>query len=197
MTQIKAVILVLATQLLFSINVFSQNFKDGDIVFIKHKELLGKSILPNGKSNFNFVGIIFFENETPMVYYAAQPLSKCSFNDFIELSDKKSFQIKYLSEEESLTKEMIEAMHAFTISKLGFAYDNELKLDNEIYYNAEFVWKIYSGVLGLDLSIPRQIRDYKENNPTTIELLKESYGDAILDEKIVSIGDIFQSQFLD
>jgi hypothetical protein len=48
--------------------LFAQLYRDGDIIFIKNKAIKGKTLLPNGKSKFNFAGIIFIEKEGPTVY---------------------------------------------------------------------------------------------------------------------------------
>jgi hypothetical protein len=176
---------------------FAQDFRNGDIIFINHKHTKGKSPVPNGKSKFNYVGIVFIENNVPMVYHSMQPLSKCSVEEFVSLSENKAFERKYLGEEELLTNEIIESMHKYALSKLGSSYDNSLKLNNGSLYNAEFVWEIYQVATGIALCIPREIRDYKSENAATSEFLTDAYGETILSEKIVAIGDLYQSQFLD
>lgn len=175
----------------------SQTYHNGDVVFIKNKFSKGKSVLPNGKSKFNYVGILFIENKIPVVYHATEPLSKCTFSEFLDLSEEKEFKIKYLSEDELLNSEAIEKMHNYALTKLGSSYDNALSLDNDKLYNAEFVWNIYQNAIGLALCIPRPIKDFKDDNPVTIDFLTEAYGPGILEQKIISVGDLFQSQFLD
>lgn len=192
---------VFITRLLFCLllptSLYSQSFHNGDVVFIKNKFSKGKSVLPNGKSKFNYVGILFIENKVPVVYHATEPLSKCTFSEFIDLSEEKEFKIKYLSEEELLNNAAVEKMHNFALAKLGSAYDNALSLDNDKLYNAEFVWKIYEEATGLALCIPRPIKDFKADNSAAIDFLTEAYGSDILEQKIISVGDLFQSQFLD
>lgn len=173
------------------------NFQDGDVIFIKNKETKGKSLLPNGKSKFNYVGIIFMENNVPVVYHSKEPLSKCSFDEFMKMADNKEYDIKQLAEKDLMTADAIRTMHNLAIAKLGTAFDNSLKLNNEVFYNAEFVWKIYQAGTGVPLCIPREIKEYKVDNPMAIEFLTEAYGEAILNEKIVTVGDLYQSQFLE
>jgi hypothetical protein len=96
-----------------------------------------------------------------------------------------------------LTNKVITAMHNFALEKLGTNYDNKLSLNSDDLYNAEFIWKIYNNTLELSLSIPREIKDYKVENSLAIDFLKDAYGPEILKEKIVSIGDLYQSQFLE
>jgi hypothetical protein len=176
---------------------YSQTYKNADIIFIKNKETKGKSLLPNGKSKFNYVGIIFIENNVPMVYHSSQPLSKSTLDDFLKLSSDGDFSVKRLIESELLSADIIGAMHTFAKAKLGSTYDNQLNLNNENLYNPEFVWKIYKSALGLPLSAPKEVKEYKVDNPVITEFLTDAYGETILNEKIVAVGDIFQSQFLE
>jgi len=172
-------------------------FMDGDIIFIKNTETKGKSLLPNGKSKFNYVGVVFLENTVPYVYHSMEPFSKTLLTDFVKLSEKSEFGIKHLTEEEALTAEVIQTMKNFSDAKVGTVYDNQLSLNNDEFYNAEFVWKLYKAALGLPLCIPREIKEYKMENPSALEFLTDAYGDKILNEKIVTVGDIYQSQFLE
>jgi hypothetical protein len=176
---------------------YSQTYKNADIVFIKNKETKGKSLIPNGKGKFNYVGIIFIENNVPMVYHSSQPLSKSTLDDFLKLSSDGDFSVKRLIESELLSSDIITAMHTFAKAKLGSTYDNQLNLNNENLYNPEFVWKIYKSALGLPLSAPKEVKEYKVDNPVITEFLTDAYGETILNEKIVAVGDIFQSQFLE
>ena len=177
---------------------FSQaDFQNGDIVFIKNKETKGKSLLPNGKSKYNYVGIIFIENDVPIVYHSKEPLSKCTFDEFMKLAEGKEYDIKQLAEKDLMTADAVHTMHNFAMAKVGTSFDNSLKLNNELMYNAEFIWKIYQAGTGVPLCIPREIREYKVDNPAAIEFLTEAYGEAIMNEKIVTVGDLYQSQFLE
>jgi hypothetical protein len=189
--------LSLALMIGFSGLAQQSELKNGDIIFIKNKEIKGKSLLPVGKSKFNYVGIVFLEKDGPVVYHAMEPLTKCSVDDFLKLSDGRDVVVKHLAEEELLTDEVVKTMRSFAEAKVGSAYDNSLKLSNDQMYNAEFIWKVYQAGIGVPLCIPREIKEYKVENQTAIEFLTDAYGTEILDEKIVAVGDIFQSQFLE
>lgn len=195
-TNFKALVSALAVSLTL-FGVAQTGFMDGDIIFIKNTEIKGKSLLPNGKSKFNYVGVVFLENAVPYVYHSMEPFSKTLLTDFVKLSEKSEFGIKHLTEEEALTAEVIQTMKNFSAAKVGSVYDNQLSLNNEEFYNAEFVWKLYKAALGLPLCIPREIKEYKMENPSALEFLTDAYGEKILNEKIVTVGDIYQSQFLE
>ena len=169
--------------------------KDGDIIFIKTNK--ANSFLPNGNSKFNYAGVIFIENDVPTVYYATEPLKKCSVDEFKKMSIGGEYNIKRLIEQEELTADVITKMHNWAKAKLGLHYDNQIKLNNDELYNAEFVWKVYKSCLGLPLSEPKEIKEYKIDDPTTKEFLVDAFGPKIFDEKMIAIGDIYRSSFLE
>lgn len=169
--------------------------KDGDIVFIKTNK--ANSFLPNGNSKYNFAGVVFIEADVPMVYYATEPLKKCSVEDFKKMSIGGEFMIKRLIEQEVLTADVITKMHNWASAKLGLHYDNKINLNNDELYNAEFVWKVYKSCLGLPLSEPKELKEYKIDDPNAKEFLMDAFGQKIFDEKMIAIGDIYRSTFLE
>ncbi|MDO9001522.1 MAG: YiiX/YebB-like N1pC/P60 family cysteine hydrolase [Bacteroidota bacterium] len=169
--------------------------KDGDIIFIKTDK--ANSLLPNGNSKFNYAGVIFLEDEVPMVYYATEPLKKINIDEFKKMSLGGDFIIKRLIEQEVLTKDVIDRMRGWAKAKLGVHYDNKIKLNNDELYNAEFVWKIYKSCLGLPLSEPKEIKEYKIEDANAKEFLIDAFGEKVFEEKIVAIGDLYRSTFLE
>ncbi|MBA2611401.1 MAG: hypothetical protein H0U95_05490 [Bacteroidetes bacterium] len=169
--------------------------KDGDIIFIKTDK--ANSFLPNGNSKFNYAGVIFIEADVPMVYYATEPLKKCNIEEFKKMSIGGEFMIKRLIEQEVLTTDIIGKMHGWAQAKLGIHYDNKINLNNDELYNAEFVWKVYKSCLGLPLSEPKELKEYKIEDVNAKEFLVDAFGPKIFDEKMVAIGDIYRSTFLE
>lgn len=173
---------------------YSQQYQNGDVIFIKNKKV-GASLIPNGKTKFNYVGVIFIENGVPMVYHATEPVSVNNVDDFISLSENKEYKVRRLYEKELLNADVIATMRSFAKAKLAMHYDNKLTLNNDELYNAEFVYKMYQQCLGIPLTKPKTLDSYK-NDPTSIEFLKDAYGPTILTEKMVVIGDIFNSEYM-
>jgi hypothetical protein len=173
---------------------FAQKFQNGDLIFIKNKKT-GNSLIPNGKTKFNYVGVIFIENGVPMVYHATEPVSSCSVDDFINLAEGKEYKIRRLYEKELLNADVVATMRSFAKAKLATHYDSKLTLNNDELYNAEFVYKMYQQCVGIPLAKPKTLISYK-TDPASIDFLKEAYGNTILTEKMVIIGDIFNSEFV-
>lgn len=168
---------------------------NGDVIFIKNKKTNGNSLLPNGKTNFNYVGVVFVEDGVKMVYHATEPVSKCRLDEFIAMSEGNDYKIKRLYDASVLTDDVIKTMHTFAKAKLGNHYDNKLNLNNEDLYNAEFVYKMYQSGLGIMLVQPKPLSEYKTDSGS-LEFLKEAYGNEILTEKMIVIGDIYNSKYM-
>ncbi len=167
---------------------------DGDIIFIKNKKT-GASLIPNGKTKFNYLGVIFIENGVPIVYHATEPVSSSNIDDFIGLSEGREYKIRRLYEQELLDKDVVSTMRSFAKAKLQMHYDNKLTLNNDELYNAEFVYKMFQQCLGIPLTKPKTLESYK-NDAASIDFLKDAYGPAILTEKMVVTGDIYNSEYV-
>jgi hypothetical protein len=172
-------------------------YRNGDIIFIKHKKANETNLLPIGKTSYTYVGVIFIENDMPYVYHAYEPVSKSPLGEFLGFSEGKDYVIKRLIDQSVLTTEAINTMRLFANANLGQHYDNQLKLGNDTYYNSEFVWKIYTSALGFPLAAPKEVKDYKLEDALRTEFLTEAYGESILKEKMIAVGDIYRSEFLE
>jgi hypothetical protein len=171
-------------------------YKNGDIIFIKNRQLEGNNLIPTGKTKYTYTGIIFLEGEQPYVYFAAEPVKKLPLNEFLKFTVDNKHVIKRLIDQSLLTSDALATMKSFANAKLGQHYDNQLKLSNDELYNAEFVWKIYKSCVGLPLSMPKELQEYKIDQEVNKEFLTEIYGPAILTEKMVAIGDIYRSNYV-
>ena len=112
------------------------------------------------------------------------------------LSDDGQFKVRSLYDKSLLTKEALQTMHTFAKAKLNTHYDSKLTITSDEVYNAEFIYKIYQSGIGLALTSPKTFSDYK-NDPLSIEFLKEAYGENIMNEKLIVVGDIYHSEFME
>jgi hypothetical protein len=185
---------------LFVFQSFSQTIiktcKDGDLVFITTASIPVNSLIPQGRTHFNCMGIVFLENGTPMVYYAAEPLRKCSFDDFIKLSTHGKYDIKRLSDTELLSEDVINTMRIYASVKIGLPYDDKLNWQNEAMYNSEFIWKLFKSCVGLPLCKLKEVKQLRANQSDKVANLVEKLGTQVMDEKFVIIGDIYKSDAL-
>lgn len=164
--------------------VAHEQWQDGDIVFIKNPKLPGAS---GDKGKFNCAGIIFHENKQLVVFYADEPLKKCSLDEFIALSEDKKYTVKWLSDSSMLTDEAIKTMHTFATAKLGTKYDTKEDLNSNEFYNAEFVWKIFRSSLGIHLCEPKELTASNDDKEISSSNLANKY---------VTVRDILKSELL-
>jgi hypothetical protein len=175
--------------------VNENTWQNGDIIFIKNNQL-ANSQSSNNADKFNCVGVIFRENNHPMVYFGAEPLKKIPYSEFLNLAEGRKYSIKWLSESSLMTDEVINTMRTYATAKLGTPYDNNENLNNEELYNAEFVWKLYRGALGVNLCEPRE-KELTASGDNNKKFKPTKNKTSNLSNKFVSIMDIYKSILLE
>lgn len=172
--------------------------KNGDIIFIVNPSGQGKAIQLATKSKYTHVGIVLIENGKTMVYHAVEPVSKNTFDEFVNMSADGKCYIKRLKNQSLLTEQVIKKMLAEAKSDLGIHYDLGFSWDDERLYCSEFVWKLYNHALGIDIGKPRPLKEFDLTHPAVKAKLEERYGKNIpMDEKMISPGDMYDSELLE
>lgn len=172
--------------------------KNGDIVFIINPSGQGKAIQLATKSKFTHVGIVLIENGKTMVYHAVEPVSKNTFDEFVDMSADGKYYIKRLKDQSKLTQEVLEKLLKEAKSKLGIHYDLGFSWNDDELYCSEFVWKLYNHALGIDIGQLRPLKDFDLTHPAVKQKLTERYGKNIpLNEKMISPGDMYESDLLE
>ena len=121
--------------------------KNGDIVFIVNPSGQGKAIQLATKSKYTHVGIVLIENGKTMVYHAVEPVSKNTFDEFVDMSADGKFYIKRLKDQSLLTEQSITKMLAEAKSQLGIHYDLGFNWSDEELYCSEFAAKFLAPFL--------------------------------------------------
>lgn len=172
--------------------------KNGDIVFIVNPSGQGKAIQLATKSKYTHVGIVLIENGKTMVYHAVEPVSKNTFEEFVDMSADGKYYIKRLKDQSKLTPEALSKMLTEAKSHLGLHYDLGFSWSDEELYCSEFVWKLYNHALGIDIGKLRPLMDFDLTHPAVKQKLTERYGKNIpLNEKMISPGDMYDSELLE
>jgi hypothetical protein len=175
-----------------------ESLKNGDIVFIVNPSGQGKAIQLATKSKYTHVGIVFIENGKPVVYHAVEPVSKNTFKEFVSMSADGKYYIKRLKDRSVLTDEKIKTMLSEAKSLLGKHYDLAFNWSDEEYYCSEFVWKLYDHALNINVGKLRPLKDFDLSHPAVKEKLEQRYGKKIpLEEKMISPGDMYESELLE
>ena len=191
------ILLIVTVSFLLTTN-FKQTttYKDGDIIFQTTSGSTGKAIQLGTHSIYNHCGVLFFENNTWMVYEAVQPVSKISLTQF---NDRGKGVVKRLKNADSiLTKKAIDKLKAIFKTYENKNYDEAYNWSDDKIYCSELVYKLYFNALQIQLCKPRTLGDFDLSNSLVKEKLNEKYGNHIpLNEPMVAPSDIFNSSILD
>ena len=172
--------------------------KNGDIVFIVNPSGQGKAIQLATKSKYTHVGIVLIENGKTLVYHAIEPVSKNTFEQFVDMSSDGKYYIKRLKDQSLLTEQSITKMLAEAKSQLGIHYDLGFNWSDEELYCSEFVWKLYNHALGIDIGKLRPLKDFDLTHPAVKDIMKKRYGKNIpYNENMISPGDMYDSDLLE
>jgi uncharacterized protein YycO len=171
--------------------------KDGDVIFQTSTEGQGLAIQMATKSVYTHVGVIFKTDGQWMVYEAVEPVKKTPYALFVSEGDSSKFVIKRLVQADSLlTMDKIAAMKTYLNAQLNKHYDPYFNWKDDALYCSELVWKCYRKA-GIELSSLKALKSYDLSSSVVKAIMKERYGKAIpYEEKVVSPGDIFQSEKL-
>lgn len=172
--------------------------KSGDIIFQITSSGQGKAVQLATRSKYSHCGIIYKEGDDYFVYEAVQPVKTTALNDWIARGEGGHYVIKRLKNAAKiLTPEALGKMKDAGHKYNGKNYDTFFEWSDEKIYCSELVWKIYKEATGIELATLRKFKDFDLTSEPVKIILKERYGNKIpLDEKVISPGNIFDSDLL-
>ena len=178
-------------------NEFS--LRDGDILFQDFPSPQSAAVKIATQSEYSHCGIIFYENDTPFVWEAVQPVKITSLDKWIGRDADSHYVVKRLKNADSrLVDSIIAQMKEYGKSHIGKDYDIYFGWSDERLYCSEFVWKMYDAAPNIELGSLKSLKNYNLNHPAVQEKLAERYGDKIpLDEPVISPQDIFDCNKLE
>jgi uncharacterized protein YycO len=171
-------------------------YKDGDIIFQTTSGATGKAIQLGTHSIYNHCGVLFFENNTWMIYEAVQPVGKISLNDF---NKRGKGIVKRLKDATTvLTPIAITKLKNVFKTYENKNYDEAYNWSDDKMYCSELVYKLYFNALQIELCKLRTLGDFDLSNSLVKEKLNEKYSNHIpLNEPMVAPSDLYNSIVLD
>ncbi len=175
------------------------NLKTGDILFVESASGQGKAIQLATKSKWTHVGVVFIEDGKPMVYHAVNPVMKSPLEEFLGFSSNHKYVAKRIkSSVKKLNDSLNTVMKKEAISLLGKPYDIYFNWSDDEIYCTEYVWKLYNHAYKVEVGKLRPLKEFDLSSPVVKEIMKKRYGSSIpLDEKMISPGDMFDSEILE
>jgi uncharacterized protein YycO len=171
--------------------------KEGDVLFQDMGGDFGEAIRLATKSDYSHCGMLLKKDGELMVYEAVGPVKFTPLKKWISHGINNSFTAKRLINSKALTSEVLATWQKKAVSYTGKAYDHVFGWNDDRIYCSELVWKMYKNGAGVELSAPKQLKDFDLSHPLVKQQLTLRYGNAIpYEENVVAPQDLFESKLL-
>lgn len=183
--------------IVFPLSAFSQQYRDGDIIFQSSPSRQSAAIEEATQSPYSHCGIIFYENNVAYVYEAVQPVGKRRLDEWIESGVNGEFVVKRLKDSLLLTENGIKALKTFAFQQFGKNYDGKFNWSDKEMYCSELVYKSYWNACHIKLANPKALREFNIDGPIVRKIMKERYGNDIpYEEPMISPDQLVNSSQL-
>lgn len=177
--------------------VSSVELKEGDIVFQTSKSSQSTAIQQATHSPYSHVGILFNQNESWCVLEAIGPVKYTPLKKWLANGIGTHYTIKRLKDSQALTKQSLEKLRLEGDRLVSKPYDPYFGWSDDKLYCSELVWKIYKNATGIEIGVPRTLREFDLTPPKVKAKLAERYGKNVpLNERVVAPSTIFESPLL-
>lgn len=173
-------------------------FQDGDIIFHTSTSSQSEALRLATGSPYTHMGIIFIENDGPVVLEAVGPVKRTPLSEWIKRGEDGKFVVKRLADSQAqLTSDAIARLKEAGARYSGRPYDLQFRWSDERIYCSELVWKMYKNAMDIEVGEVKTFRDFDLSDPTVAGKLEERFGAGVpLDEKVVSPASMFESERL-
>lgn len=180
-----------------NIQVATDPYKDGDLVFQVNRSGQGLAIQLATHSTYTHIGILFKDSGVWKVYEAVEPVQVIPLEQFKDRGEKDQIFVKRLKNRDSLLNNTrLALMKKYLVSQLGKHYDAYFGWSDAKIYCSELAWKAYNSA-GITLGALKALGDYDLSHPLVRAKLAERYGKNIpLKESVISPGDIYKLAIL-
>ena len=173
-------------------------FQDGDIIFQESRSSQSEALRLAMHSLYTHVGVIFFNEDEPVVYEAVGPVKYTPLEKWIRQGVDGHFAVKRLYyADRYLTEDGIAELRRAGEKYAGLPYDFHFGWSDDRFYCSELVWKMYESAFGIQIGALQKFSDFDLSAPEVIRILKERFPDGIPeDEVVISPTGIFESDLL-
>ena len=195
---------ILSIVIIFMVSTLSAEdltpeLREGDILFQDFYTPQSAAIKLATGSKYTHCGILFFDDTTPKVWEAVQPVCITPLQEWVARDTSGHFVVKRLKGVDSLLMpKVIEEMKKYALYHLDKNYDIYFNWSDTELYCSEYIYKIFSNAACIELAPLNKLGEYDLSHPIVKQILNERYGDSIpVDEPVISPGDLFNSPLLD
>lgn len=174
---------------------------EGDLLFQNTNNDRARLFKQTTKSKYSNVGVVFISpvNGKFMVVDALDSIHATELSRWIANSEDKHLAVMRLQHSNRILGEGKTKKLRQKVKELKpIPYDPYLSWDNTALYNSEFVWKLYSRVLYIDLCTPVKLKSFDLGSAAMKKQIGDHYPGGVPDTmKAVSPGNIYESQQLE
>jgi uncharacterized protein YycO len=174
-----------------------KNFKTGDIIFQSSDYGQSKAIKLATHSKYSHVGLVLVTDSGDFVLEAVQPVQVIPIEEWIKRDEKQKYCLMRLKDSSVALTSLDKELKNWVTDNVGKNYDLLFEWSNEKLYCSELVWKVYKEVYKIELSTPKELKDFDLTNPYVQQLMKQRYGKNIpYTQKVVAPEDLYKSDKL-
>lgn len=174
---------------------------EGDLIFQVSKNERAKVFQLASGSKYSNVGIIFISPRTGdyMVIDALDSIHATELNKWISNGEDEHFVVMRMKNANRILGEGKTKKLKQKVKDLKHVpYDPYFSWENDALYSSEFVWKLYSKVLYIDLCDPGKLNRFNFSAEPVKKQIGDKYAKGISDTlKAVTPGDLYSSPKLD
>ena len=172
--------------------------RDGDIIFHASRSSQSEALRLAMNSPYTHMGVIFFDDGSPVVYEAVGPVKFTPLEEWIDRGVDGHFVVKRLADaDRRLTDAAIERLRAEGERYAGLPYDRLFEWSDDRIYCSELVWKMYKSALGLEIGELQTFRDFDLSSPEVLKAIRERYPEGLtMDETVISPASMLESDEL-
>jgi uncharacterized protein YycO len=181
--------------ILFMYGCGSPSFEDGDIIFHSSTSSQSGMLELVTKSDITHVGIIFYDESSPYVFEAVQPVRITPLNVFVSRGKDSKYIVKRFKG--VLTDDKLKDMYLYGKTHLGKNYDSKFLWSDGEMYCSELVYKTYQSI-GIILCDKSHFYDYDLGYENVQNVIDYRYKNDVFDNntEVVTPVDLLNSDML-
>lgn len=175
-----------------------EEYKNGDILFIKCKSDLSSPIQLATRSEYTHCAMFWSIKNKPFVVEAYSEVELTPFHQFMQNREGKLLLVKRLKNHlHYFTKEVERAIEAQWFNWMAKPYDGYFRWSDDRLYCSELVYKLYLKA-GFQLCSPKTLDQYALDSPEVKAELETRYNGRVpMHEFMVAPVDLVHSKHLD
>ena len=167
--------------------------QDGDIIFQTSRSSQSLAIQHATHSPYSHMGLVLYRDGRPFVLEAVTTVRYTPLAEWIDRGVGRHFVVKRLRDAPAvLTPARLGRLRRAAEQLRGRQYDPLFGWSDDHLYCSEFVWKVYTRGVGVEIGSLQQLRDFDLSAPDVRAQVDRRYGPHVpLGEPVISPAAMF------